>query len=158
MVSKIWKKACMHGWSYFQSFWQWIASINNITLLLTNQNWVSFQAYINWTKNIRKSFAILHYFQQLRSCMLFAEECINKFIQSISSVKKTKHAQLMTIEYNWWFPLLRFRSALHCGYSGITDKDSGLEWKYWMFSRIFCCWLSAPDPSLLKVSTGQDKK
>jgi hypothetical protein len=25
------------------------------------------------------------------------------------------------------FPLLRFRSALHCGYSGITDKDSGLE-------------------------------
>jgi hypothetical protein len=24
-------------------------------------------------------------------------------------------------------PLLRFRSALHCGYSGITDKDSGLE-------------------------------
>jgi hypothetical protein len=25
------------------------------------------------------------------------------------------------------FPLLRFRSALHCGYSGITDKGSGLE-------------------------------
>ena len=28
------------------------------------------------------------------------------------------------------FPLLRFRSTLHCGYSGITDKDSGLECKY----------------------------
>jgi hypothetical protein len=25
------------------------------------------------------------------------------------------------------FPSLRFRSALHCGYSGVTDKDSGLE-------------------------------
>jgi hypothetical protein len=23
------------------------------------------------------------------------------------------------------FPLLRFRSTFHCGYSGITDKDSG---------------------------------
>jgi hypothetical protein len=31
---------------------------------------------------------------------------------------------------------------LQCGYSGITDKDSGLEWKYWMFSRIFCYCLS----------------
>ena len=44
------------------------------------------------------------------------------------------------------FPLLRFRSVLQCGYSGITDKDSGLEWKYWMFSRIFCCWLSRTWP------------
>jgi hypothetical protein len=24
------------------------------------------------------------------------------------------------------FPLLRFRSALHCGYSGITDIQDGL--------------------------------
>jgi hypothetical protein len=24
------------------------------------------------------------------------------------------------------FPLLRFRSALHCGYSGITDIQNGL--------------------------------
>jgi hypothetical protein len=24
-------------------------------------------------------------------------------------------------------PLITFRSALHCGYGGITDKDSGLE-------------------------------
>jgi hypothetical protein len=47
---------------------------------------------------------------------------------------------------NSWFPLLRFRSALNCGYSGITDKDSGLEWKYWMFSRIFCCWPSRTWP------------
>jgi hypothetical protein len=29
--------------------------------------------------------------------------------------------------FNGRFPLLSFRSALHCGYSGITDKDSGLE-------------------------------
>jgi hypothetical protein len=29
--------------------------------------------------------------------------------------------------FNSRFPLLRFRSALHCGYSGITDKYSGLE-------------------------------
>ena len=28
---------------------------------------------------------------------------------------------------NTRFPLLRFRSVLHCGYSGITDKDSGLK-------------------------------
>jgi hypothetical protein len=28
--------------------------------------------------------------------------------------------------FNWWFPLLRFRSALHCGYSGITDIQDGL--------------------------------
>ena len=28
----------------------------------------------------------------------------------------------------------------------IIDKDSGLEWKYWMFSRIFCCWLSRTWP------------
>jgi hypothetical protein len=27
---------------------------------------------------------------------------------------------------NWWFPLLRFRSALHCGYSSITDIQDGL--------------------------------
>jgi hypothetical protein len=27
---------------------------------------------------------------------------------------------------NWGFPLLRFRSALHCGYSGITDIQDGL--------------------------------
>jgi hypothetical protein len=26
----------------------------------------------------------------------------------------------------WRFPLLRFRSALHCGYSGITDIQNGL--------------------------------
>ena len=28
---------------------------------------------------------------------------------------------------NSQFLLLRFGSALHCGYSGITDKDNGLE-------------------------------
>jgi hypothetical protein len=27
---------------------------------------------------------------------------------------------------NWRFPLLRFLSALHCGYSGITDIQDGL--------------------------------
>jgi hypothetical protein len=27
---------------------------------------------------------------------------------------------------NTRFPLLRFRSALHCGYSGITDIQDGL--------------------------------
>jgi hypothetical protein len=37
------------------------------------------------------------------------------------------------------FALLRFRSALHCGYSGITDKDSGLEY--------FAVGYRAPDPS-----------
>jgi hypothetical protein len=26
----------------------------------------------------------------------------------------------------WGLPLLRFRSALHCGYSGITDIQDGL--------------------------------
>jgi hypothetical protein len=28
--------------------------------------------------------------------------------------------------HNRQFPLLRFRSALHCGYSGITDIQGGL--------------------------------
>ena len=28
--------------------------------------------------------------------------------------------------FNSRFPLLRFRSALHCGYSGITDIQDGL--------------------------------
>jgi hypothetical protein len=27
---------------------------------------------------------------------------------------------------NTRFPLLRFRSALHCGYSGVTDIQDGL--------------------------------
>jgi hypothetical protein len=27
---------------------------------------------------------------------------------------------------NWGFPLLRFRSAVHCGYSGITDIQDGI--------------------------------
>ena len=30
------------------------------------------------------------------------------------------------VECNTRFPLLRFRSALHCGYSGITDIQDGL--------------------------------
>jgi hypothetical protein len=30
------------------------------------------------------------------------------------------------LQYNTRFPLLRFRSALHCGYSGITDIQDGL--------------------------------
>jgi hypothetical protein len=30
------------------------------------------------------------------------------------------------LEVNRRFPLLRFRSALHCGYSGITDIQDGL--------------------------------
>jgi hypothetical protein len=48
------------------------------------------------------------------------------------------------------FPLLRFRSALHCGYSGIT-----VEWKYWMFSRIFCFWLSRTWPFTFLHGSGQ---
>jgi hypothetical protein len=43
-------------------------------------------------------------------------------------------------------PYYVYLYALHCGYSGITDKDSGLEWKYWMFSRVFCCLLSRTWP------------
>jgi hypothetical protein len=35
--------------------------------------------------------------------------------------------KLCSVTSNSRFPFLRFRSALHCGYSGITDKDSGLE-------------------------------
>jgi hypothetical protein len=30
-------------------------------------------------------------------------------------------------QVNWRFPLLRFRSALHCGYSGITDIQDALR-------------------------------
>jgi hypothetical protein len=29
--------------------------------------------------------------------------------------------------WNWWFPVLRFRSALHCGYSGITTSFARLS-------------------------------
>jgi hypothetical protein len=35
-------------------------------------------------------------------------------------------AETMVVEDNRRFPLLRFRSALHCGYSGITDIQDGL--------------------------------
>jgi hypothetical protein len=44
-------------------------------------------------------------------------------------IQRAKMASVVTliIEPNSRFPLLRFRSVLHCGYSGITDKDSGLE-------------------------------
>jgi hypothetical protein len=30
------------------------------------------------------------------------------------------------MQFNRWFPLLRFSSALHCGYSGNTDIQDGL--------------------------------
>ena len=30
------------------------------------------------------------------------------------------------LPFNTRFPLLRFRSALHCGYSGITDIQDGI--------------------------------
>jgi hypothetical protein len=32
----------------------------------------------------------------------------------------------LALDVNRPFPLLRFRSALHCGYSGITDIQDGL--------------------------------
>ena len=33
---------------------------------------------------------------------------------------------LLFFYYYYSLPLLRFRSALHCGYSGITDIQEGL--------------------------------
>jgi hypothetical protein len=45
------------------------------------------------------------------------------------------------------FPLLRFGSALHCGYSGITDKDSGLNENIECFREYFAVGYRAPDPS-----------
>jgi hypothetical protein len=48
-----------------------------------------------------------------------------EFIDSL--LFQQDHGQVF-IAVNSRFPLLRFRSALHCGYSGITtDKDSGLQ-------------------------------
>ena len=34
--------------------------------------------------------------------------------------------EYICLKCNSRFPLLRFRSALHCGYSGITDIQDGL--------------------------------
>jgi hypothetical protein len=39
-------------------------------------------------------------------------------------VKHVYHEPL--VRMNTRFPLLRFRSALHCGYGGITDIQDGL--------------------------------
>jgi hypothetical protein len=44
-------------------------------------------------------------------------------IERSENVAKVR-PRLWTI--NTRFPLLRFRSALHCGYSGITDIQDGL--------------------------------
>jgi hypothetical protein len=62
--------------------------------------------------------------------------------------------------YNRWFPLLRFRSALHCGYNGITDKDSrASNENIECFREYFAVGYRAPDPSFSKSScTGRDKK
>jgi hypothetical protein len=39
---------------------------------------------------------------------------------------KNLYFRLIIKKINTRFPLLRFRSALHCGYSGITDIQDGL--------------------------------
>jgi hypothetical protein len=49
------------------------------------------------------------------------------------------------------FPLLRIRSALHCGYSGITDiKITTSNKNIECFREYFAVGYRAPDPSFFK--------
>ena len=65
------------------------------------------------------------------------------------------------MEHNSRFPLLRFRSALHCGYSGITDKDiaASNEKVLNVFANILLLAIAHLTIAFFKSScTGQDKK
>jgi hypothetical protein len=42
------------------------------------------------------------------------------------AVSNIKYSERLKRVCNTRFPLLRFHSALHCGYSGITDIQDGL--------------------------------
>ena len=44
----------------------------------------------------------------------------------VQTLKLNFAPNFRTWKRNTRFPLLRFRSALHCGYSGITDIQDGL--------------------------------
>jgi hypothetical protein len=70
------------------------------------------------------------------------------------------HSQLVDKLLNSRFPLLRFRSALYCGYSRVSlIKIAASNENIECFHEYFAVGYRAPDPSFFKSScTGQDKK
>jgi hypothetical protein len=56
----------------------------------------------------------------------FHTNCNFHTMEIVPSYKETVLVYFRTLNCNTRFPLLRFRSALHCGYSGIAYIQDGL--------------------------------
>jgi hypothetical protein len=77
---------------------------------------------------------LVHWYQKRRYLYTHTISFRNKFtfalkVQKYCNVKAMLHETMFAAnsQHNWRFPLyLRFRSALYCGYSGITDIQDGL--------------------------------